>query len=59
MVINKKIKKDEEMYKEIIKDINTSSGNAKILKKISNILSESYFNVSEKIMLKVRELVKS
>jgi len=47
------------MYKEIIKDINTSSGNAKILKKISNILSESYFNVSEKIMLKVRELVKS
>jgi hypothetical protein len=54
VLINKKIKNDEEMYKEIIKDINTDVGNSKTLKKVSKILSETYFNIPEKTMTKIR-----
>lgn len=45
-LIEKKIKKDEEMHKEILKDIFIPIGNTKIVKKLSAIGHLGFYNCS-------------
>lgn len=58
VVLDRKNKKEEEAYKEIIKDINNPINNLKLAKKVITVLPTNNFNINEKIIFKLRDLLK-
>ncbi len=55
VLVEKVVKPDEELYKEVIKDLQL--GAAKISKKIVSLCSTGHFNVPERVLSKVKELL--
>ncbi len=55
VLVEKAVKPDEELYKEILKDL--QMGASKISKKIAALCSSGHFTISERVVLKVKELL--
>lgn len=55
VLVEKVVKPDEELYKEVIKDLQV--GAVKISKKIVSMCSTGHFTIPERVVIKIRELL--
>ena len=58
IVLEKKVKKEDDIYREVIKDITTPLSNVKVAKKISALIPSNHCNLPEKMIYKLKEGLK-